>query len=265
MSANTEVEVNVTEGSDWLTFTGKIEGMGSQFPYMVFEAAPNTGTDERTATVKVKEKGTSDDKAITLTMTQKEKDLFIPAGDTEFSVEGSEEKVLTLDFATNVSYLENISAPSWIIPYVEPDPEEATKTNSAKEGQLKYKVLKSTEYTERVGTITIVKYGTETEMVKYTVNQSGNPILTIDPTFIDGIKNGIDPVNKAFNIKVTQNLPEYPTAISSADWARLTRSADGFTLNVEKNESGADRTATLTFSDPSGKATSIELSLKQKK
>ncbi len=264
MSANTAVEVKVTEGSNWLEFKD-IKGMGTQFPYMIFEAAANDTEDERTATVLVKEEGTSDDKAITLTMTQKEKDLFVPEGDTEFSVEGSEEKVITLDFTTNVSYLENISAPSWITPYVEPNPEEATKTNSAVKGQLKYTILKNAEYEERVGTITIVKYGTETEMVKYTIRQSGNPILTIDPTFISSIANGITAENKVFNIKVTQNLPEYPTATSSADWAVITESVDGFTLTVDQNDSGADRTATLTFSDPSGKATPVELSLKQKK
>lgn len=264
MSANTKVEVRVTEGSDWLEFQ-EIKGMGSQFPYMIFEAAANDGVDERTATVLVKEEGTPDDQAITLTMTQKEKDQFIPEGATEYNVEGAEESTLTFDFATNVSYLESISDPSWIIPYEEPAPEEETKTNSVEKGQLKYKILKNPDYAERVGTVTIVKYGTETEMIQYTIKQSGNPTLTVDPAFISSIANGITADYKVFNIKVTQNLPEYPTATSSAEWASIAQSVDGFTLTVEKNESGEDRTATLTISDPSGKATPVELSLKQKK
>ena len=56
-----------------------------------------------------------------------------------------------------------------------------------------------------------------------------------------------------------------PSAESSADWARFSKSVDGFTLTVDKNESSADRTATLTISDPDGKAEPVELTLKQKK
>ena len=138
MSANTEVDVTVTEG-DWLRFK-QVKGMGTQFPYMIFEAAVNDGTDERYATVKVKEKGTPDEQAITLTMTQKEKDQFnmaaTPEGQTERNVPGSEDTELVFDFATNVSYLESISDPSWIIP-VKEEPAE-TKANSLKDGELKY-------------------------------------------------------------------------------------------------------------------------------
>lgn len=266
MTANTDVEVTVTEGTDWLAFDA-VRGMGTQFPYMVFEAADNDGTEERYATVKVKEKGTSDEGAITLTLTQKEKDQFImaatPEGETERNVEGSEESELTFDFSTNVSYLETISDPSWIIP-VKEEPAE-TKANSVVAGELKYTVLQSNEYDERVGTVTIVKYGTEMEMVKFTITQSGNPILTVDPSFISSIANGITSEFKTFNVKVTNNLPKYPKAESSADWAKFEPSVDGFTLTVEKNESGADREATLTISDTNGKAEPVELTLKQKK
>lgn len=267
MTANTDVEVRVTEGGDWLTFK-KIEGMGTQFPHIIFEAAANTTNDERNATVKVKERGTPDEQAQTLTMTQKEKDQFImaetPEGETERNVEGTKTTILTFDFATNVSYLENISAPSWILPYVEEQPEE-TKTNSVVDGQLKYKVMESTEYADRVGIISIVKYGTETEMVKFTIKQSGNPILTVDKTYEVEWKNGISADSKTYNIKVKQNLPSYPEATSSEDWATFEPSVDGFTLFVEKNESGEDRTTTLTISDPDGKAGSVEMTLKQKK
>lgn len=266
MTANTDVEVTVTEGTDWLAFDA-VRGMGTQFPYMVFEAADNDGTEERYATVKVKEKGTSDEGAITLTLTQKEKDQFImaatPEGETERNVEGSEESELTFDFSTNVSYLETISDPSWIIP-VKEEPAE-TKANSVVAGELKYTVLQSNEYDERVGTVTIVKYGTEMEMIKFTITQSGNPILTVDPSFISSIANGITSEFKTFNVKVTNNLPKYPKAESSADWAKFEPSVDGFTLTVEKNESGADREATLTISDTNGKAEPVELTLKQKK
>lgn len=266
MTANTDVEVTVTEGTDWLAFDA-VRGMGTQFPYMVFEAADNDGTEERYATVKVKEKGTPDEGAITLTLTQKEKDQFImaatPEGETERNVEGSEESELTFDFSTNVSYLETISDPSWIIP-VKEEPAE-TKANSVVAGELKYTVLQSNEYDERVGTVTIVKYGTKMEMVKFTITQSGNPILTVDPSFISSIANGITSEFKTFNVKVTNNLPKYPKAESSADWAKFEPSVDGFTLTVEKNESGADREATLTISDTNGKAEPVELTLKQKK
>ncbi len=268
MSANTEVEVNVTEGADWLTFV-EIKGMGTQFPYMIFNAEVNDNEDERYATVKVKEKGTADDQAITLTMTQKEKDQFnmaaTPEGQTERSVEGSAQSKLVFDFATNVSYLESISDPSWIIPVKEETAE--TKTNSVKSGQLKYTILQSPEYEERVGTITIVKYGTETEMVKFTITQSANPTLLVDKSFIKDAewKNGIESDAKRFNVKVTHNLPEYPAKESSAEWASLEKSVDGFTLKVDQNDSGEDRTATLTFSDPGGKATPVVLTLKQKK
>ena len=263
MRANTDVEVTVTEGSDWLTFEG-IEGMGTQFPYMLFEAAVNDGTDERYAVVKVKEQGASDEQAITLTLTQKERDQFnmaeTPEGQTERNVPGSEDTELVFDFATNVSYLESISDPSWIIP-VKEEPAE-TKANSLKDGELKYTILKSTAYE---GTVTIVKYGTETEMVKFTIKQAGNPILSVDPTFIASIANGITADAKVFNIKLTSNLPKDPSAESSADWARFSKSVDGLSLTVDKNESGADRTATLTISDPDGKAEPVELTLKQKK
>lgn len=269
MSANTEVEVNVTEGADWLTFV-EIKGMGTQFPYMIFNAEVNDNEDERYATVKVKEKGTADDQAITLTMTQKEKDQFImaatPEGQTERSVEGSAQSDLVFDFATNVSYLESISDPSWIIPVKEEDPAE-TKTNSVKSGQLKYTVLQSSEYEERVGTITIVKYGTETELVKFTITQSGNPTLLVDKSFISDTdwKNGIASDAKRFNVKITHNLPRYPEAVVlDVNWARFTPSVDGFTLEVDENDSGENRSATLIISDPNGKAQSIELTLKQK-
>ncbi len=266
MSANTDVEVEVTEGNDWLTFD-EIGGMGTQFPYMLFEAETNDGTDERYATVKVKEAGASDEQAITLTLTQKERDQFnmaeTPEGQTERNVPGSEDTELVFDFATNVSYLESISDPSWIIP-VKEEPAE-TKANSLKDGELKYTILKSTAYEERTGTVTIVKYGTETEMVKFTIKQAGNPILSVDPTFIASIANGITADAKVFNIKLTSNLPKEPSAESSADWARFEKSVDGLSLTVDKNESGADRTATLTISDPDGKAEPVELTLKQKK
>ena len=266
MSANTDVEVEVTEGNDWLTFD-EIGGMGTQFPYMLFEAETNDGTDERYATVKVKEAGASEEQAITLTLTQKERDQFnmaeTPEGQTERNVPGSEDTELVFDFATNVSYLESISDPSWIIP-VKEEPAE-TKANSLKDGQLKYTILKSTAYEERTGTVTIVKYGTETEMVKFTIKQAGNPILSVDPTFIASIANGITADAKVFNIKLTSNLPKEPSAESSADWARFDKAVDGLSLTVDKNESGADRTATLTISDPDGKAEPVELTLKQKK
>ncbi|MBR6820564.1 MAG: hypothetical protein IKM71_08915, partial [Bacteroidaceae bacterium] len=42
-------------------------------------------------------------------------------------------------------------------------------------------------------------------------------------------------------------------------------SVDGLSLTVDKNDSGADRQATLTISDPDGKAEPVELTLKQKK
>ena len=267
MSANTEVDVTVTEG-DWLRFK-QVKGMGTQFPYMIFEAAVNDGTDERYATVKVKEKGTPDEQAITLTMTQKEKDQFnmaaTPEGQTERNVPGSEDTELVFDFATNVSYLESISDPSWIIP-VKEEPAE-TKANSLKDGELKYTILKSTAYEERTGTVTIVKYGTETEMVKFTIKQAGNPILVVDKTFITEAewRNGIASDAKVFNIKLTSNLPKEPSTESSADWARFSKSVDGLSLTVDKNESGADRQATLTISDPDGKAEPVELTLKQKK
>lgn len=266
MSANTDVEVEVTEGNDWLTFD-EIGGMGTQFPYMLFEADPNNGTDERYATVKVKEAGASEEQAITLTLTQRERDQFnmaeTPEGQTERNVPGSEDTELVFDFATNVSYLESISDPSWIIP-VKEEPAE-TKANSLKDGELKYTILKSTAYEERTGTVTIVKYGTETEMVKFTIKQAGNPILSVDPTFIASIANGITADAKVFNIKLTSNLPKEPSAESSADWARFSKSVDGLSLTVDKNDSGADRTATLTISDPDGKAEPVELTLKQKK
>lgn len=267
MSANTEVDVTVTEG-DWLSFEG-IEGMGTQFPYMIFNAEANEGTDERYATVKVKEKGTPDEQAITLTMTQKEKDQFnmaeTPEGQTERNVPGSEDTELVFDFATNVSYLESISDPSWIIP-VKEEPAE-TKANSVKDGELKYTILKSTAYEERTGTVTIVKYGTKTEMVKFTIKQAGNPILVVDKTFITEAewKNGIASDPKVFNIKLTSNLPKEPSTESSADWARFDKAVDGLSLTVDKNESGEERTATLTISDPDGKAEPVELTLKQKK
>ena len=266
LKANTDVEVTVTEGSDWLTFR-EIKDMGTQFPYMLFDADPNNGTDERYAVVKVKEQGTSDEQAITLTLTQKETDQFnmaeTPEGQTEREVSGSEDTELVFDFATNVSYLESISDPSWIIP-VKEEPAE-TKANSLKDGELKYTILKNTAYGERVGIITIVKYGTETEMVKFTIRQAGNPILSVDPTFIASIANGITADAKVFNIKLTSNLPKDPSAESSADWARFSKSVDGLSLTVDKNDSGADRTATLTISDPDGKAEPVELTLKQKK
>lgn len=268
MIANTDVEVNVTSGNDWLTFK-EVKGLGTQFPYMIFEAAANTTNDERYATVKVKEKGTSDDQAITLTMTQREQDQFMmahtPEGETERNVEGTQTTILTFDFATNVSYLENISEPSWILSYIEEEEAEETKTNSVKEGQLKYKVMESTEYAERVGTITIVKYGTETEMAVFTITQSGNPILSVDKTYELEWKNGIPADSKTYNVKVKHNLPEGPSATSSADWASFEESVDGFTLIVKKNDSGEDRTATLTISDPNGKAETVEMTLKQKK
>lgn len=266
MVANTDVAVEVTEGGEWLTFK-EIKGLGTQFPYMIFDAEANTNNDERTATVKVYEKGTSIEKAVTLTMTQREKDQFnmatTPEGETERNVEGKQTTILTFDFATNVSYLENISEPSWIIPYVEE--EEETKTNSVVDGQLKYTIKESTEYAERVGYITIVKYGTETEMVKFTITQSGNPILVWVDKPIEWGTTGITADAKVFNVKIKHNLPEYPTASSSADWAEFEESVDGFSLKVSKNDTGADRTATLTISDPNGKAEPVELTLKQKK
>lgn len=262
MAANTDIDVEVIEGDEWLTFE-EVGGTGTQFPYMIFNAEANDNEDERYATVKVKEKGTPDDQAITLTMTQKEKDIFTPQGETEYQVSGSEKTELTLGFATNISYLENISDPSWIIP-VKEEPAE-TKANSLKDGELKYTILKSTAYEERTGTVTIVKYGTETEMVKFTITQAGNPILSVDPTFIASIANGITADAKVFNIKLTSNLPKEPSAESSADWARFSKSVDGLSLTVDKNESGADRQATLTISDPDGKAEPVELTLKQKK
>lgn len=266
MAANTDIDVEVIEGDEWLTFE-EVGGMGTQFPYMIFNAEANDNEDERYATVKVKEKGTPDDQAITLTMTQKEKDIFTPQGETEYQVSGSEKTELTLGFATNISYLENISDPSWIIP-VKEEPQE-TKTNSVKDGQLKYNILQSNNYYDRVGTITIVKYGTETEMVKYTIKQFGNPILSLNINKKDYKSQetiNIDPESIELNVKITHNLPQYPQATSSDEsWARFTPSVDGYTLEVDENDSGEDREATLTFSDLDGKASPVELTLKQKK
>lgn len=270
MAANTDIDVEVIEGDEWLTFE-EVGGMGTQFPYMIFNAEANDNEDERYATVKVKEKGTPDDQAITLTLTQKERDQFnmaeTPEGQTERNVPGSERKDLTFDFATNVSYLENISDPSWIIPVKEESTE--TKTNSVKDGQLKYTILRSDEYNERVGTITIVKYGTETEMIKFTITQSGNPILSVNINKKDYKSQetiNIDPESIELNVKITHNLPQYPQATSSDEsWARFTPSVDGYTLEVDENDSGEDREATLTFSDLDGKASPVELTLKQKK
>ena len=271
IDANTEITITVEEGGDWLTYNEE-ESLQGKFPVLSFTATENDTEVERVAKVVVR-KSTDEENAEgeTITITQKEKDVFEVIDGVERTVAGNpteDEKYVKFHVGKNIDFVELITFDEGVEPWIARFYAEATTgTKTVAEEEVIYKVDTNLGYDSRTATIALVNATTGEELSVLTITQEGNPTLTVKSfstytTKFDNLE--IEAINKYYNITLDTNVKNLSVVSSDESWLTVEQNSVGYVAKCEANGTGAVREATITFTDEDGGAESVVLTIKQK-
>lgn len=197
------------------------------------QTQPNTTYDERNATIRIQ----AEDSVCTVVVTQKQKDaLLVSVAKNEFGVEGGQ---LDVEVQANIDYTVQIAedCKSWIKML------EIPATKGLNQNVKSFTIETSEEYDKREGSI-IFSRGTLSETVK--VYQAGSAIIVLTPNRYEvSAKGDVIKIELKSNFDFTVNY--------DAEWINTSQtralSTHTLTYNISENNTGEDRTATLTFND----------------
>ena len=161
VSSNTPWTLTLSSGADWLTVSPASSASSSLIADVTVTAQPNTGSEDRSATLTLKGENIANTKVMTIKQTRAGK-LFVTPVAKDFSAAGGP---LTFTIQTNMPW-EVRSSEGWLTfnrESGEPDPEGRTLTIIA--------TAEASDVLERTATVTVVA-GDDEE--SFDVTQKGN-------------------------------------------------------------------------------------------
>lgn len=115
-------------------------------------------------------------------------------------------------------------------------------------------VTENTTGAPRTGTITVT--AGDADPVTVTVNQEAQDSLSVSPEALDFDYTG----EPAQTVTVTTSADDY-TATSTEDWVNITQNNGTFTVTLDANDTGAERTGTITIN--AGTANPVTITVTQ--
>ena len=236
---NVECEIIIPEeAQDWLSLAPATRALEQKSA--TIQVAENTTYSARSAVVKVVKKGDNSLYA-EYTINQVQNDAFIADENKTFTVP-SEGGNVTIDYQTNVECEIIIpkEAQNWL--------SLAPATRALEQKSATINVAENTTYSARSAVVKVVKKGDNSLCSEYTINQEQNDAIIADGdnTFTVNYKENQITIRYKTNVSCEVIIPteaqEWISIVSANTRALIQEST---TLNIAKNNSGIDRSATI--------------------